>query len=234
MVWERIDDAIWLVEGEIVDFYGFPYNTRSVIVRLAGGDLWVWSPITLSDTLKSQVDALGRVAHLVSPNSIHHLFLGEWSDAYPDATMWGPRETVRKRTDLSFAPTLEDKVPAAWGADIDMVRFSGSFFMDELVFFHRPSATAIFADLSENFSDAFLKEHWQWWARPIAKLWKICEPWGYAPLEWRLSWWNRAPAKRALQTVLAWQPEKVVMAHGVWQRADGVRYIERAFGWLKK
>lgn len=230
---EAIGDAIWLAEGDIVDFYGFPYNTRSVIVQLESGELWVWSPITLSSDLKVAVDALGPVTHLVSPNRIHHLFLGDWQAAFPQAKLWGPEETVRKRKDLTFQPALRDEVPSEWSADIDMVRFRGSYFMDELVFFHRPSRTAVFADLTENFSAEFLKTHWTWWARILARIWKIQEPWGFAPLEWRLSWWRRAPARQALDQVLSWQPKKVVMAHGEWQRADGVTYIERAFTWLR-
>jgi hypothetical protein len=76
------------------------------------------------------------------------------------------------------------------------VWFRGSPLLDEIVFFHRPSRTAVLADLSENFEEAFLRRHWSWWQRPIARLWKIVEPYGYAPLEWRLSWRNRAPARR--------------------------------------
>ncbi len=41
---EQIGDEIWIVEGEPVSFYGFPYLTRMAIVRLSNGDLWVWSP----------------------------------------------------------------------------------------------------------------------------------------------------------------------------------------------
>ena len=75
---ENIGTEIWLADGDIVDFYGFPYSTRMVVVRLASGMLWVWSPIALSENLRKQVDALGRVAHLVSPNKIHHLYLADW------------------------------------------------------------------------------------------------------------------------------------------------------------
>ena len=30
---QKFDDAQWLVDGETVSFYGFPYPTRRVIVR---------------------------------------------------------------------------------------------------------------------------------------------------------------------------------------------------------
>ena len=72
---EPVADEIWLVDGDIVDFYGFPYPTRCAVVRLGNGDLWIWSPVALSDALKREIEALGRPRHLVSPNKIHHLYL---------------------------------------------------------------------------------------------------------------------------------------------------------------
>ena len=74
-----VDDGLWLAEGEIVSFYGFPYSTRSVVVRLAEGHVWVWSPIRLTDGLRREVDRLGQVAHLVSPNKLHHLYLAQFT-----------------------------------------------------------------------------------------------------------------------------------------------------------
>ena len=31
---EAVDTDLWLTEGPVVDFHGFPYPTRSIIVRL--------------------------------------------------------------------------------------------------------------------------------------------------------------------------------------------------------
>ncbi len=229
---EPVAPNIWIVEGGIVGFYSFPYPTRSVIVRLPHGELWVWSPIALDEALRKEVAAQGDVAHLVSPNPIHHLFLGEWKRAFPNARFWGPTQTIRKRRDLAFEAPLTGAPPQAWADAIDQAWFRGSLLMDEIVFFHGPSATAIFADLSENFSESFLKTYWPWWARPIARMWRIVEGWGYAPLEWRVSWTKRRLARAALAKVLAWNPDRVIMAHGEWQREGGRAYIERAFRWL--
>lgn len=229
---EPISDGIWLIEGSIVSFYGFPYPTRCVVVRLADGGLWVWSPIALDDGLKAEIDAIGRPAHLVSPNKIHHLFLQDWAAAYPDAQLWGPQSTIKKRSDLTFQPALDDTPPDAWALEIDQAWFRGSIFLDEIVFFHRPSRTAILADLSENFSDAFLKRHWAGWTRPIAHVWGIVEGKGYAPLEWRLSFLDRKPLRAARDKVLAWSPDAVVMAHGEWQRSGGRAFLEKAFSWI--
>ncbi len=229
---QGIGENIWLVEGGIVDFYGFPYPTRSVVVRLDNGDLWVWSPVALTADLKAEIATLGRVAHLVSPNKIHHLYLQDWRAAYPDALLWGPASTIKKRPDLSFQPPLDDTAPAPWADEIDQVWFRGSPFLDEIVFFHRPSKTAILADLSENFGDAFLKQHWSAWKRLIARAWKITVGHGHAPLELRLTWFGRKAGPRALEKLLSLAPERVVMAHGEWQKENGTAYLKRAFSWL--
>ena len=229
---EQIGENIWLAEGGIVNFYSCAYPTRSVIVRLPDGALWVWWPMELTKDLRAAVEALGRPAHLVSPNKIHHLFLGEWQKAFPEAKLWGPASTILKRKDLSFKAALESEPPEDWQGAFEMQHFDGSSFMDEVVFFHKESRTAILADLSENFSEKFLKEHWKWWQRPIARLWKIVEGYGYAPLEWRMSF-DKEKARAARDRVLAWNPARVIMAHGVWARENGRAYLEQAFGWLK-
>ena len=229
---ETVADDIWIAEGEVVDFHGFPYPTRSVIVRLAGRDLWVWSPIGLSPALKDEIARLGVPRHLVSPNKIHHLFLAEWYAAYPEALLWAPQSTITKRADLTFQSPLEDAPPRAWDQAFDQIWFNGSPFMDEVVFFHHASRTAILADLSENFSEAFLRANWAGWQRPIARLWGIVEGRGYAPLEWRLSFFKRRATRQARDRMLAWDPVRVIMAHGTWQRSEGRRFLEKSFSWL--
>jgi hypothetical protein len=64
-----------------------PYPTRSVIARLENDDLWIWSPVKLTADLRADVDRLGRVRHLVSPNKLHHLYLSEWKAAYPETAL---------------------------------------------------------------------------------------------------------------------------------------------------
>lgn len=227
-----VDDAIWILEGGNVSFYGFAYPTRCVIVRLPGGGLWVWSPIALTPDVRQQVDALGVPEHLVSPNKIHHLFLQDWKEAWPAAKLWGPQSTIDKRDDLAFEAALDEAAPADWGGVIDLVRFAGSPAMDEVVFCHLPSKTAILADLSEHFSDRFLARYWKPWQRRIAGLWGIVEGKGYAPLEWRLSFFNRRKARACKAKILAWSPDKVIMAHGEWQRSGGKAFLESALSWV--
>lgn len=231
-----VGDDFWISEGPVVDFYSFPYPTRMAVVRLSDGALWVWSPIPLDEQLKEEIEALGAPAHLIAPNKLHHLFIAEWTKAYPDAKRWGLASVIRKRPDLDFTGTLEDQPPEDWRGDIDQVVFRGSPFMDEIVFFHRRSRTALFADLIENFGLEFLRNSpgWRGWRTTIARLWRITEPYGMAPLEWRLSFLHRRPARAALDTVIAWDPVRVVMAHGTWIPENGKAFVERSFRWLRR
>jgi hypothetical protein len=228
---KQVQETLWVAEGEIVSFFGAAYPTRSVIARLEGGQLWIWSPVKLTKDLRAEVDRLGSVGHLVSPNKLHHLYLREWKTAYPEASLWGPQSTINKCTDLTFREALTDRPPPEWRPNIDQAWFRGSFAMDEIVFFHRPSATAIVADLIQTFSDSFLREHWGWW-RFLARLDGLTEDQACAPLEWRLSFINRAPARRARDKALSWNCQRVIVAHGEMPREDGNAFLAKSFRWL--
>lgn len=225
---EPFGPDIWVAEGPVVSFYGFPYPTRMVVIRLTNGSLFVWSPIALTPELKAAVDAQGCVAHVVSPNKIHHLSMGEWQDAYPSAKLYASPGLEKKvGNDLRFEATLGDNAPEAWSSDIDQVEMAGSFVMTEMVFFHRKSRTAIFADLIENFDPGWFKG-WKGW---LARLDGIVMPHGGAPREWRFTFAKKV-ARAALARILAWQPEQVVMAHGEMTRRDGTAFIRNSFRWL--
>jgi hypothetical protein len=157
--------------------------------------------------------------------------LQEWKVAYPKAQLWGPQTTIKKRPDIKFQEALVDSPPAEWLADIDQAWFRGSLAMDEIVFLHRPSATAIVADLIQTFSAHFLREHWGWW-RFLARLDGLTQDKACAPLEWRLSFINRAPARRARDKVLNWNCQRVIVAHGEWPHANGKDFLANSFRWL--
>lgn len=220
--------GIFVAEGPVVSFYGFPYPTRMALVRLSDGGLFIWSPITLSAALRDEVDGLGPVRYLISPNSIHHLFLGEWKSAYPAARLYASPGLRKKRRDLAFDADLGDSPEPEWAADIDQVPVLGSFVMTEVVFFHQASRTVIFADLIENLPRDWFKG----WRGVIARLDGIVAPDPGAPREWRASFFNRRVARAALERILAWPIERVLIAHGEPAAADGKAFVRSAFAWL--
>ena len=164
---------LWMSEGPVVPvFFGFSHPTRMAVIKLSDGGLFVWPPIALSGALRGEIDALGPVRHLVSPNFFHHLFLGEWKSTYPEARLYASPGLRKRRKDLAFDDDLGNAPGAGWAVEVDQVLVCGSFAMTEVVFFHRASRTAIFADLIQNLPPDWFKG----WRRVVARLDGIISP----------------------------------------------------------
>jgi hypothetical protein len=219
---------LYLVDGPAVSFYGFPYPTRMAIARLSTGRVWVWSPIALTRELACAVDALGSVDYIVTPNKLHHLFLPEWRNRWPDARLYAPPGLARKKKQVRFDAELADEKHEAWNTDIEQVVFRGSLAMQEVVFFHRASRTAIFGDLIQRFPEANATG----WKGLLMRLDGLVGPHGSTPREWRLSFLSRQSARAARRTVLGWKPQRLVIAHGECAAADATEIIAAALSWI--
>ena len=115
----EIDKNLWIAEGGAVPFLGIPYPTRMTVVRLADGSFWIHSPIQLDSDLVEQLQARGPVRYLISPNKLHHLFMGEWAERWPEARMYASPGLAKKRKDLRFHAELGDRPEPDWAEEID-------------------------------------------------------------------------------------------------------------------
>lgn len=228
-VLNRIGDNLWIAEGKPVSFYGFPYPTRMALVRLSKGELWIWSPTNLTEDLVAEINSLGPVRYLVEPNKLHHLFLQDWASAYPQARLYAAPGLIKKRSDLSFHGELGDEPEAAWAGEIDQVVFRGSFFMEEVVFYHRRSKSALVCDLIQKFDPKTVRGL----QGLLMRIDGLVGPEGSTPREWRASFWNRRAARAALRKALDWEVERLVIAHGVWVSKNGGEALRRSLAWLK-
>lgn len=177
----QIGKDIWIYDGSTVSFYGFPFSTRMTVIRLGNGNLWVHSPEALNDDLKHELSSMGKVMHLVSPNKLHHLFLSEWINEYPDAIAYAAPGLSKKRRDIKLDIELSDAPEDEWMREIYQTIFRGSPAMEEVLFFHQQTGTLILTDLIENFSPNTLS----WWQRKLAKFAGILSPNGKMP---NLAW----------------------------------------------
>ncbi|MGJ5175671.1 DUF4336 domain-containing protein [Bradyrhizobium oligotrophicum] len=219
---------IWIADGGRVTVAGFCYPTRMAVVRLSDGGLFVWSPVDLTDGMRAAVNAIGAVRHIVAPNSLHHLFLPAWADAYPAARLHAPPGLRKKRPDIAFHTDLGDTAPSDWAADIAQVLMTGNLITTEVVFFHARSRTVLFADLLQQIP-AGLITGWRAW---IARADLMVGPEPNVPRKFRLAFVDRRAARAAVGRVLAWRPERVLMAHGTPVLDEADAYLRRAFGWL--
>lgn len=225
---EQFGPSLYVADGPTVSFFGFPYPTRMAVARLTDGSAWVWSPVALTLELERAVDSIGPVRHIVSPNKIHHLFLKEWTERWPEARLHAPPGLTRRRRDLQFDSELGDEADSAWAADIDQVIFHGSIVMAEVVFFHRLSRTAIFCDLVQRHDPAQLEGL----KGMLMRLDGLVGERGSTPREWRASFLRRGPARAARERVLAWGPERLLIAHGACAQKDATQILARALAWM--
>jgi hypothetical protein len=204
------------------------------VIRLANGDLLLHSPAQYTDDLKSAIEALGRIRHLIAPSIGHWMFLRDWQRACPAAKTWAvpglrDRAQVRK-AGIRIDAELGDDPPEFWANEIDQVLIRAPVFR-EVDFFHRESRTLFLTDLVLNVEPHDLPPL----ARVMASALGICAPNGRAPAYIRaLLKLNRAETSQAAARLVAFSPERVIFAHGRWFERDGAVQLRRSLAWLLK
>ncbi len=215
---------LWVAESPL-RFLGLEVGARMTVIRLADSRLLVHSPIAATPELVREVQALGTVAVLVAPNRLHHLFVGEWQRAFPEASLWVAPGLERKRPDLAIAGVLGDEPERGWADTVAQVFVAGMPWTNEVVFFHRPSATLVASDLAFNVgaSSPPLTRAIFWASGVYGRL----SPTAFERLLVR----DRPAFRRSLERILAWPFERVVVAHGEVSETDGKAQLARGYAW---
>ncbi|MES2015251.1 MAG: DUF4336 domain-containing protein [Pseudomonadota bacterium] len=205
---------------------GAAVSTRMTVVRLAGGKLWLHSPVPLSTALRAQLDALGEVAYIVAPCKFHHLYLSACAAAYPAAQLFGAPGLDRKRPDVAGLRTLGPVAEPAWQQDLEQLQVRGLPIGNEVVWYHAASRTLILTDLC------------QFWQGPLPLLAVL-----YAtltgvrkrlavPFSVRLMVKDKAALADSARQILQWPFERVVMAHNAIVEHDAHAATTRALAVL--
>lgn len=224
---------LWSV-ARPMGFMGLQFGARMVVVRI-GERLVLHSPISLSDEDAAELAQLGDVGAIVAPNLFHHLFAGEAKDRFPNATLVAPKGLEKKRGDLSVDIALDPSLDALreqapWDLDV-LVPFpiAGQGAIREFVFHHRPSQSLLTTDLVLNVSKpkGLMTKFYSWVSRykgePI-----------HSPLLKLTTWSDKKAGKESLETVLAQDFDRLLLAHGDVVESGGKAALANAFGWLLK
>jgi len=234
-VLKPVAENVWIADGPEIgmEYLGFrlPFPTRMTVVRLADGTLFVHSPVQPDPALMDQVAALGPPAHLIAPNSLHYWYVPDWKARFADAKIHAvPGLAEKAKRPLAVDAVLGDEAPPEWRGEIEQVLIAGGM-LSECDFFHRPSRTAILTDLIENFEAARVRSPLLRW---IMRLSHVADPHGSAPYDMRMSFLrHRASLRAGVARILAWDAQRVILAHGRWYNRDGARELARAFAWVK-
>lgn len=196
------------------------------VLRLPDGGLWVHSPVAFTPERRTAVAALGPVRFLVAPNLFHHLHLPDWAAAFPDARVVAPKGLRAKRPALRIDLELEDLPDPAWAPVLDQMHVRGMPQLNEFLFFHRPSRTAIVTDLAFHYAHA---EGW----KLRAYLWLDGVLGRFAaPRFLRLFTQDPEAVRASLQRALKWDVERVVVCHGQVLEHGGQKALHDAFSRL--
>jgi hypothetical protein len=226
-----IAENLWVVDYP-VKFYGLPLDTRMTVMRINGGELVVISPIQVSPELIAGLATIGKVRYIIAPNLYHHLFAKDFVAAYPDAEFWAVEVMQQKRPDLKPNRYLTES-DGELGSDLVYRNFPafrvleprGNMPINEYVFCHRPSGTVILTDTAFNFGP---ESHWL--IQALAKAAGIDQKLQPSTLErWALR--DRDAAIATIQTMLSWDFDRVIMAHGSIVETDGKRRLRKGYEW---
>jgi hypothetical protein len=223
---EVVPDQVWVKEGP-VHLAGMELLTRMTVLRCHGG-VFLHSPVEIDEPTREAIAQLGPVRAIIAPSTTHHLFVGSAQQAFPDAPTYGIAGLEKKRDDLHFDALIGDEPPALWADEMDQVTI-GNRVMCEVDFLHRASRTLIATDLVENFRDetpgtnALLRDFMY-----LAGMWNNPSP---AP-ELRLLTIHRQRSRQGLETLLGWDFDLAIIAHGELLDANPKAAIQEAWSWL--
>ncbi len=220
-----------MADGPPARDMGIHFPTRMALAKLSDGSVWISSPVLVPfDTLTS-IRQMGPIHHLVSPTPRHYWRLKAWHVLFPEAELWSSPITpvTLKEEDLPLTGVLDGRVPGAWAADFDQELIGGSRLLREVAFFHRPSRTLLLEDV--------FQVHAPKPDRPLLnaalRLGGIAGPDGGVARDIRLSFRDRTATRESVDRILAWDFDKVVVAHGPVIREGARAVVEKAFGWLR-
>lgn len=221
----QLAENLWVAERPH-RFYGLEVGSRMTVIRLGGGELFLHSPLPMDSALRRELDELGPVRYAVAPNRFHHLYAGEVTRAYPEARLWVAPGLESKRPDLPITGVLGEEPVEAWANDITHLFVRGRPMENEVVFLHRPSRTLILCDLAFNFG-----RRTPALTRVLLSAVGAYGHFATTKLD-RFLVRDRDSFRRCIETVLSWDFDRIVVAHGEILESGGPRALRRAYDWL--
>jgi hypothetical protein len=225
----KVAENIW-VQEQSQKYYGLEVGTRMTIICLADSQLLVISPIKTDAKNIEQINQLGKVTWIVAPNLYHHLYVADFQDAYPQAKLLVAPGLELKRKDLVVDQVLAQDL-IKFDNELEYCLFAGFKILDipkisplnEVVFFHIKSKTLILTDTAFHFDNSF----------PLTTQLATRILGGYLTLSptilEKLAIDNKTQLKQSIKTILNWDFERVIMAHGTIVEREGKQKLVQGY-----
>jgi hypothetical protein len=223
----ELGPALWAIDHPLRMPGGIELGSRTCVIRLSSGGVLVHAPGPLGDDVRRAIDSLGQVRVLVAPNLLHHRFLAENIRAYPQARVFAAPGLREKLGDVRIDEVLGDKPPDLWVADLDQLLVKGAPSLNEVVFFHAASRTLLCLDLCFN-----VRESASFATRLLMRVNGAYGRFGPSRIFRFAVMKDRRGTRASLDRILAWDFDRVTVAHGEILETGGRAALQAGFRWL--
>ncbi|KAF2735926.1 hypothetical protein EJ04DRAFT_511382 [Polyplosphaeria fusca] len=218
---------------------------RGTAVRMQSGGVAVFSPTALTDDVKAKVAGMGEVKYITAMDMEHHIFIGPWHEAFPNAKVIGPEGLPEKRKQqnneaVPFASIFKAKqipsVDAEFDTEFDYEYVYGHI-NKELVFLHKPTKTLIEADLIFNLpaTEQFSKTGESATTGILTKIFGALQKTS-GMAQKRLIWYgtsggDKAGFHQSMAKINGWDFDRIIPCHGDVIETGGKGIFQHLMEW---
>ncbi|KAI7468216.1 hypothetical protein KC357_g6802 [Hortaea werneckii] len=254
MMMRKITPDVLVCSTPFLRFGRIKIGGRGTIVKLASGNLAVFSPVALTDTVKKEVAGFGNgdIKYITALDQEHHIFLESWHKQFPHAQVLMPETLPEYRKKQGYYQIPQEnsvlfKKDTAPGQTKVSEEFDQEFEHEyvsahanqELVFNHKPSKTMIQGDFLFNLPayEQFSKTDMSPTSGILTKLMcKINSTEGEATWQRRFIWYAISAANRqgfndSCQRIGKWDFDRLVPCHGDVIESGGKGIFEKVMKW---
>ncbi len=217
-----LQENLWVIDLPLKMPGGVQIGTRTTIIRLADGSLFMHCPGPIEESDFQEIAKLGDVRHIVAANLFHHLFVKQTLARCEGATLYAPPNFEQKLPDLSYQ-ALTNAAPTTWAGELDQVAIEGAPSLNEIVFLHRASRTLLLTDLCFNMqhSDSLI-------TRITMRITGAYGHFGPSRLA-RSFMKDKAAVRAGVERILDLDFDRVIVTHGDVVETGGREALREAF-----
>ena len=221
---------------------------------MSNGALAVFSPTALTPSVRSALEKLGgNVKYIAATDIEHHIFISEWSKAFPSAHILGVEGLPEKRenspetkgTKFSYVWTKANKSSFTVDSDFDKdfdYEFIEAHQNKELIFNYKPEKTVIEADLIFNLpaTEQYFKAGESASTGILTRLFtSLMNTRGKATAQKRFIWYGPSSGDRkafneSVRRISSWDFDRIIPCHGDVIETGGKGIFQKVMEWHLK
>lgn len=216
---QPITENLWLLAYPL-KMLGADLRRNVTVIRLRSGKLVIHStgPFTPADV--NAIRALGEPGWLLDGILRHDTFAKEGREAFPGIPYLAP-EGFSEVVGFSTTPIVP--APVEWDGELLALEIQGAPVARDTALLHVPSRTLILTELVFNFGD-----HQPIWTELLLRVAVGGEHHPGMSRPFKAGVKDEAAFKSSLETILAWDFDRVIVGHGDVIETDGKAKLRAA------